>query len=73
MLRNYGSYLTTSEKLEFLNLWYVTICVNDILIIVGSAFKLALELKSTEEDYWDICRFGIANFMNFTMLSLFSV
>ena len=69
MLRNYGSYLTTSEKLEFLNLWYVTICVNDILIIVGSAFKLALELKSTGEDYWDICRFGNANLFNFTMLS----
>ena len=57
MLRNYGSSLTTSERLEFLNLWYVTICVNDVLIIVGSAFKLALELKSTKEDYWDICRF----------------
>ena len=50
MLRNYGISLTISEKLEFLNLWYVMICVNDSLIIGGSSMKVLLETKYTSEE-----------------------
>ena len=56
LLRNYDMALTVGEKLEFLNLWYVMICVNDFLIIGGSSVKLMLELKQTEQDLWDLCR-----------------
>ncbi|KAG7157741.1 Mucolipin-3-like [Homarus americanus] len=43
--RHYGRELTLEERMEFLNLWYVLICVNDILIIIGSFFKIGLESK----------------------------
>ena len=55
LLRNYGISLTISEKLEFLNLWYVMICVNDSLIIGGSSIKVLLETKYTSEELWDTC------------------
>eukprot|EP00092_Neocalanus_flemingeri_P041214 GFUD01044874.1.p1 GENE.GFUD01044874.1~~GFUD01044874.1.p1 ORF type:complete len:647 (+),score=101.15 GFUD01044874.1:110-2050(+) len=63
--RIYGLTLTSSEKLDFLNLWYIAICVNDCLIIAGSAIKLLLELKTTGEDYWDMCSLmlGSGNFL----------
>ena len=49
--------LTFGEKLEFLNLWYVMICINDCLIIGGSSIKLVLEMKKiASEDLWDHCR-----------------
>ncbi|XP_069181711.1 mucolipin-3-like [Procambarus clarkii] len=37
--------LTLGEKMEFVNLWYVLICINDILIIIGSFLKIGLESK----------------------------
>jgi len=55
LMRNYDMSLTTGEKLEFLDLWYVIICVNDCLIIGGSVFKLLLESKNASEDMWDSC------------------
>merc|ERR1719369_1786364 len=56
LLRNYGVALTLSEKLEFLNLWYVMICLNDCLIIGGSCIKIFLETKATtSEELWDTC------------------
>ena len=38
-----GKPLCLSDKLEFLNLWYVTIIINDILTIVGSGYKIQIE------------------------------
>ena len=55
--RNYDMALTFGEKLEFLNLWYVMICINDCLIIGGSSIKLVLEMKKIASEYlWDHCR-----------------
>ena len=48
--------LNVGEKFEFLNLWYVMICVNDCLIIAGSSVKLVLESKICKEELWDVCR-----------------
>ena len=31
------------EKAQFLNLWYVIICINDILIIIGTILKEIIE------------------------------
>ncbi|MPC59435.1 hypothetical protein E2C01_053454 [Portunus trituberculatus] len=31
--------------MEFVNLWYLLICINDIFIILGSCLKIGLESK----------------------------
>ncbi|XP_060574961.1 mucolipin-3-like [Ruditapes philippinarum] len=49
-----GKTLSKSDQCEFLNLWYVTIIINDLLTIVGTAFKMQLELrnmKSSSSNY----------------------
>ncbi|CAK9302414.1 unnamed protein product [Gordionus sp. m RMFG-2023] len=54
----YNTNLTKSDRLEFLNLWYVTILVNDILIILGTLLKLELERKLTSNQsilLYDTC------------------
>ncbi|XP_066584088.1 mucolipin-3-like isoform X2 [Prorops nasuta] len=51
----YGKNLSFDGKLEFLNLWYVMIIINDILIIVGSIIKEQIERKYFGNDHWSIC------------------
>jgi len=53
--RHRGWTFTAKEKLGFLNLWYVMICVNDTLIIMASIIKQLIEVHSIEGDMWDIC------------------
>ncbi|XP_069156334.1 mucolipin-3 isoform X9 [Procambarus clarkii] len=59
--------LILTEKLEFVNLWYVLICINDILIIIGSFLKIGLESKSYEGylDTWNVCSLflGLGNLL----------
>ena len=43
--RQYDKELSLEERMEFVNLWYLLICVNDILIILGSFLKIGLECK----------------------------
>lgn len=51
----YGKILSFEGRLEFLNLWYVMIIVNDLLIIIGSAIKEQIERKQFGSDHWNIC------------------
>ncbi|XP_058809738.1 mucolipin-3-like isoform X2 [Phymastichus coffea] len=51
----YGKSLSLESKLEFLNLWYVMIIINDLLIIMGSAIKQQIEKKQYGKDHWDLC------------------
>ena len=37
--------LEMSDKMEFVDLWYVMIFINDILTIVGSILKIMIENK----------------------------
>ncbi|XP_076178711.1 mucolipin-3 [Ptiloglossa arizonensis] len=54
--KTYGTLLSFEGKLEFLNLWYVMIIINDLLIIFGSIIKEQIERKlSTGSDHWNIC------------------
>lgn len=53
--KTYGKALSLEGKLEFLNLWYVMIIVNDLLIIIGSAIKEQIERKHFGSDHWNIC------------------
>ncbi|KRX55589.1 Mucolipin-3 [Trichinella sp. T9] len=40
-----GLRITVNDQLQFLNLWYVLIVVNDICIVFGTALKLILEYR----------------------------
>ncbi|XP_014226683.1 mucolipin-3-like [Trichogramma pretiosum] len=51
----YGQPLSFDGRLEFLNMWYVMIIVNDLLIIMGSAIKQQIETKQYGGDHWNIC------------------
>ncbi|XP_069694607.1 mucolipin-3-like isoform X2 [Periplaneta americana] len=53
--RTYKRDLSVEGRLEFLNLWYIMIIVNDILIILGSAIKEQIERKQFTGDQWNIC------------------
>jgi mucolipin 3 len=37
--------LTLSDKIEFINLWYIMIVINDLLSISGCIAKLLIETK----------------------------
>ena len=54
--RHYNWTFTVSERMDFLNLWYVMICTNDCLIIMGSVIKQLIESRSLVGDMWDMCR-----------------
>ncbi|XP_045104764.1 mucolipin-3-like isoform X5 [Portunus trituberculatus] len=43
--QQYGKELSLEERMEFVNLWYLLICINDIFIILGSCLKIGLESK----------------------------
>lgn len=47
--------LSTEGRLEFLNMWYIMIIVNDVLIILGSAIKEQIERQQYAGDQWNIC------------------
>ena len=47
--------LSKEGRLEFLNMWYVMIIVNDILIISGSAVKDQIDRKLLAGDQWNAC------------------
>lgn len=53
--KTYGTPLSLDGRLEFLNLWYIMIIINDLLIIVGSAIKEQIERKYFGSDHWNIC------------------
>merc|ERR1719410_3011867 len=74
--RHYNWTFTVSERMEFLNLWYVMICTNDCLIMMGSVIKQLIESRSIVGDMWDMCSlmlgtgnclvwFGILRYLGF--------
>lgn len=52
---NYGRPLSANDRLEFLNMWYIMIIVNDVLIVIGSSIKEQIERKNFTSDQWNIC------------------
>lgn len=61
----YKISLTISEIIQFLNLWYVVICINDVLIIIGTVLKEIIENRRTNNDLWDLCStcLGVGNLL----------
>jgi len=64
-LRVYGRELSNKGRWEFVNVWYITICINDVLLITGSAIKEEIERKHFEADEWNNCSLllGIGNLL----------
>lgn len=60
-----GIKLSFEGKMEFLNVWYIMICVNDILLILGSTIKEAIERQNFAADEWNNCSLllGIGNLL----------
>jgi mucolipin 3 len=61
----FGRPLSRKGKWEFINMWYIMICVNDVLLILGSALKEQIERKHFEADEWNNCSLllGIGNLL----------
>ncbi|EZA56523.1 hypothetical protein DMN91_001976 [Ooceraea biroi] len=55
----YGKTLSLEGRLEFLNLWYIMIIVNDLLIIIGTIIKEQIERKHSEIDHWNVCSISL--------------
>ncbi|XP_012265894.2 mucolipin-3-like [Athalia rosae] len=53
--KTYGKTLSVEGKLEFLNMWYIMIIINDLLIILGSAIKEQIEKKHYGGDQYNLC------------------
>ena len=45
----------SSPTIDCYNFRYVAICINDVLIIVGSTIVLMIETKRSTADLWDFC------------------
>ncbi|XP_023943462.1 mucolipin-3 [Bicyclus anynana] len=63
--RAYNAELSLDGRLEFLNIWYIMIIVNDILIIMGSAMKEQIERNQFTYDEWNVCSLflGVGNLL----------
>ena len=53
--KTYDKTLSLDGRLEFFNMWYVMIIINDLLIIMGSMIKEQIERKYFGSDHWNIC------------------
>lgn len=47
--------LSAHEKMEFIDMWYCMMVVNDILIIAGSILKACIEQRTVESDQYTTC------------------
>ncbi|RZB40863.1 PKD channel and/or Ion trans domain containing protein, partial [Asbolus verrucosus] len=54
-INNFGRPLTQRDRNKFLNLWYIMIIINDVLIIIGSGIKEQIESKEFTSDQWNVC------------------
>ncbi|XP_019754608.1 mucolipin-3 isoform X1 [Dendroctonus ponderosae] len=61
----FGRPLSSEDKNKFLNYWYITIIINDILIIIGSSIKEQIERREFTSDQWSICSMflGVGNML----------
>ncbi|EFA09175.1 mucolipin-3 [Tribolium castaneum] len=64
-INQFGRPLSKEDRNKFLNLWYVMIIINDILIIIGSSIKEQIERKDFTSDQWNVCSLflGLGNML----------
>ncbi|KAI1718490.1 polycystin cation channel domain-containing protein [Ditylenchus destructor] len=46
--------LSVKDQIDFFNLWYVTIVVNDVLIIMGTICKVTIEFRDFDSDLFTL-------------------
>nr|MBE5724884.1 transient receptor potential cation channel, mucolipin ortholog [Cucujiformia] len=51
----FNKKLIPADRRKFVNLWYIMIIVNDVLIILGSAIKEQIEREDFTSDQWNVC------------------
>ncbi|KAI0221993.1 Mucolipin-3 [Lamellibrachia satsuma] len=49
----YEKELTVSDQMEFVNMWYVLIIINDVLTVAGSILKIRIENKTSHN--YEVC------------------
>lgn len=61
----FGHELSSQGRWEFINCWYIMICFNDVLLILGSAIKEEIERKHFTADEWNTCSLllGVGNLL----------
>jgi mucolipin 3 len=64
-IKCFGHELSPAGRWEFVNCWYIMICFNDILLILGSAIKEQIERKHFTADEWNTCSLllGVGNLL----------
>ncbi|XP_064120472.1 mucolipin-3-like isoform X2 [Macrobrachium nipponense] len=66
-VKNIGRPLTRKERWEFVNMWYVTICIDDILLIAGIFLRVGMATKDQNGLWylWSVCAItlGVGNFL----------
>lgn len=64
-VKTFGHELSRAGKWEFINMWYIMICLNDILLTLGSAIKEEIERKHFTADEWNTCSLllGVGNLL----------
>nr|NVI71457.1 transient receptor potential cation channel, mucolipin ortholog [Cucujiformia] len=64
-IKHFNKRLTSIDKRKFLNLWYVMIIVNDVLIIFGSSIQEQIEKEEFTSDQWNVCSvfLGLGNLL----------
>lgn len=57
--------LSWEGKMDFLNIWYIMIICNDVLLIIGSAMKEQIERKNFAANEWNVCSvlLGVGNLL----------
>uniref|UniRef100_A0AAY5EHT8 Mucolipin TRP cation channel 3 n=1 Tax=Electrophorus electricus TaxID=8005 RepID=A0AAY5EHT8_ELEEL len=50
---HFGKRVSWSDRMEFINGWYILIVVSDVLTITGSVLKIAIQLKVVTS--YDVC------------------
>ncbi|XP_013395239.1 mucolipin-3-like [Lingula anatina] len=69
-----GIEMTLDDRMQFLNLWFIMIIINDIITVIGSIFKIVLALITV--DLYEMCGltlgtgsllvwFGVLRYLNF--------
>lgn len=64
-VKAFGQELSSKGRWDFVNMWYIMICLNDILLILGSAIKEQIERKHFTADEWNTCSLllGVGNLL----------
>lgn len=63
--RYYDQRFSFTEQFDFVDLWIILMILNDVLVIVGSIFKIRMEERVTMNDNYSLCSIllGIGNLM----------